>query len=96
MVVFICKIKIDMYAFNQRVLGGSLMKTLIEIVHAIEKLQPIERVRIVEMVMRDIIQPDSDIDKVWAQEASKRWNAYKRGEVKPIPYDEVMSKYKKS
>lgn len=48
-----------------------------------------------DLVKRDIIQPDLSIDKVWVQEVSNRWNAYKRREVKPIPYDEVMSRYKK-
>lgn len=72
------------------------MATPVELVHEIEKLPPIERVRIVDIVMRDVMRPDSDIDKVWAQEASARWDAYKRGEIKSVPYEEVMSKYKRS
>ena len=72
------------------------MTTPVELVHQIEKLPPRERVRIVDIVMRDVMRPDADIDKVWAQEALRRWDAYKKGEVKPVPYEEVMSKYKKS
>ncbi|NUO07255.1 MAG: addiction module protein [Candidatus Brocadia sp.] len=71
------------------------MTTPIELIHEIEKLPPRERVRIVDIVIRDVLRPDSDIDKVWAQEASSRWDAYKRGEIKSVPYEEVMSKYKK-
>ena len=70
------------------------MATPIELVHEIEKLPPIERVRIVDIVMRDVMQPDSEIEKVWAREASARWDAYKRGEIKSVSYEEVMSKYK--
>ena len=72
------------------------MTTPVELVHQIEKLPPIERVKIVDIVMGDLIRPDADIDKVWAQEALRRWDAYKKGKVKPVPYEEVMSKYKKS
>lgn len=72
------------------------MATPIDLIHEIEKLPPVERTRLVDMVMRDIICPNSDIDKVWAQEASNRWDAYKKGEVQPIPYEKVMSKYKSS
>jgi len=72
------------------------MTAAVELVHQIEKLPPIERVKIVDIVMRDVMRPDADIDKVWAQEALRRWDAYKKGKVKPVPYEEVMSKYKKS
>lgn len=72
------------------------MATPLDLVHEIEKLPLIERVRIVDMVMRDLITPISEIDKVWAQEAKSRWDAYQNGEIKSIPYTEVMSKYKNS
>jgi len=67
----------------------------LELVHEIKKLTPIERVRIVDSVIRDVLRTDPDIDKVWAQEASSRWDAYRKGDIKSIPYEEVMSKYKK-
>ncbi len=72
------------------------MTKRVDLVNEIEKLPPVERIRIVGIVIRDLIRPNSDIDKIWAQEASTRWNAYKKGEVKSIPYKEVMSKYKRS
>ena len=71
------------------------MATQVELVYEIGKLPPTERVRIVDIVIQDIIRPDPDIDRVWAQEASSRWDAYKKGAIKPIPYEEVMSKYKR-
>lgn len=72
------------------------MTTTVKLVKEIEKLSPIQRIQIMDIVIKDILHPDSSIDKVWAKEASARWNAYKKGGVKPIPYKEVMSKYKKS
>lgn len=71
------------------------MATPRELVHEIEKLPPMERAQIVDIVMRDLFALDPDIDSVWAQEASNRWDAYKKGVVKPIPYEEIMSKYKR-
>ena len=67
------------------------MITPVELVHEIEKLSPIERVRIIDIVIKDIIHPDPDIDKVWAREALSRWDAYKNGDVKPISYKTIES-----
>ncbi|TSA48174.1 MAG: hypothetical protein D4R56_00910 [Deltaproteobacteria bacterium] len=36
----------------------------------------------------------TDLDKIWAEEAKKRWAAYKEGRLKAIPYDEVMARYR--
>lgn len=69
------------------------MSTPIELVHEIEKLPPIERAQIVDIVIRDLFALDSEIDRAWTQEAVIRWDAYKKGEVQPIPYEEVMSRY---
>ena len=66
----------------------------IDLILEIEKLPPIERIKIIDKVMRVTIQPDSDIDKAWAREATIRWNAYKKGKVNLIPYETVMSEYK--
>jgi len=72
----------------------SFMSDSLDLISEIEKLPPIERIRIIDQVMRDIIQLDSDIDKAWAQEATIRWDAYKKGKVNLIPYETVMSKYR--
>jgi len=70
------------------------MTTINEIVHEIEKLQPYERAQIVDTIMRDVIHLNKDIDKIWTEEASKRWAAYKKGNIKLVSYEEAMSKYK--
>ena len=70
------------------------MSTALELVHEIEKLTLSERVRVIDMVIRDMVHPDAEIESIWAEEAGQRWNAYKRGEVEPIPYETVMSRYR--
>jgi hypothetical protein len=48
-----------------------------------------------EIVMRDLFALDSEIDRAWTREAVTRWDAYKKGAVQPIPYKEVISRYKR-
>jgi len=71
------------------------MATPAELVHKIEQLPPIERAQIAEMAMRDPFALDLEIDRAWTQEAASRWDAYKKGAVQPIPYKEVISRYKR-
>ena len=40
-------------------------------------------------MIRDVLPANPDIDKVWAEEAARRWEAYKKGEIDLIPYEEV-------
>lgn len=72
------------------------MATTVELIHEIEKLPPVERARIVDRIMRNIIRPDADMDKAWLQEAFRRLEAFEKGEIATVPYEEAMSKYKLS
>lgn len=75
--------------------GGNKMSSINDLIQKIEKLSPYDRARIVDTVIRDITPPDPEIDKIWAEEASLRWNKYLKGETAPVAYKEVMSKYKR-
>lgn len=41
----------------------------------------------------DLDTPNPDIDAIWREEAQKRWQAYKAGELKTVSYEAVMQKY---
>ena len=69
------------------------MATAADIVKQIEQFTPADRVKIIDMVIRDTIKPDPEIEDIWIREAEVRWDAFTRGQVKPIPYAEVMAKY---
>ena len=58
-------------------------------------LKPVERLRLVEMLLADMDQPDEQIDALWAIEAQNRWDAHQRGDLGSLPHDEVMAKYRK-
>lgn len=71
------------------------MASALELAHEIEKLPPAERAELVDQVLRDVLQPDAEIEAAWADESSRRWNAYTNGELESIPYETVMAKYRR-
>jgi hypothetical protein len=38
--------------------------------------------------------PDKEIEKLWADEASRRWEGYKAEEIRAVSAAEVFEKYK--
>jgi|GEM_PF-146947 len=60
----------------------------------IKSLADVEKLRIVDSILTDLDRPDPEIDRIWAEEARKRWDAYKAGRLKTVSYEEVMSKYR--
>jgi putative addiction module component (TIGR02574 family) len=60
----------------------------------IKALPGIEKLRLVDSILADLDRPDPEIDRIWAEEARKRWDAYKAGRLQTVSYEEVMSKYR--
>jgi putative addiction module component (TIGR02574 family) len=59
----------------------------------IRKLTPEEQADLMdELLVLTHREPDPAIEKAWAGEAKRRWQAYLRGEVKTIPAEEVFAK----
>ena len=71
------------------------MASALELVREIEKLPPAERAELVDQVLRDVLQPDAEIEAAWAEESSRRWQAYKNGALGTIPYEAAIAKYRK-
>ena len=71
------------------------MASALELVREIEKLPPAERAELVDQVLRDVLQPDAEIEAAWAVESSRRWQAYKNGALESVPYETAMAKYRK-
>lgn len=51
-----------------------------------------EKIRVLEALLTDLHEPDLDIEAVWADEARRRWQAYKGGRLASISYEELVSK----
>jgi len=58
------------------------------------KLSPSERLRLVDEILASLDEPDPNIDRLWAKEAEDRLAAYRRGEIKAIPLEQVLAKYR--
>ena len=57
-------------------------------------LRPTERIRLVEAILYSLDKPDPDIEKSWIAEAEARYEAYKRGELQAIEWDEIRKPHK--
>jgi len=63
-----------------------------KLVSEIRALPDVEKLRLVDAILTDLDKPDPEIDRIWAEEARRRWAAYKTGGVPTISYEEVMAK----
>lgn len=62
----------------------------------IRSLTDIEKLQIVDRILTDLDRPDPAIDRIWAEEARKRWDAYKQGRIPSVSYQDVMDKHRRS
>jgi putative addiction module component (TIGR02574 family) len=65
-----------------------------KLVSEIRELPDEEKLRLVDAILTDLDKPDPEIDRIWAEEARKRWEAYKAGRIPTVSYDEVMAKHR--
>jgi putative addiction module component (TIGR02574 family) len=58
------------------------------------KLSSAERLELVDDLLASLDEGDPKIDQQWAKEAEDRLAAYRRGEIKAVPLQEVLAKYR--
>jgi putative addiction module component (TIGR02574 family) len=66
-----------------------------DILARIKSLDDLEKLRLVDEILTQLDKPDQELDKVWAEEARKRWNDYKAGKIETVSYEEIMSPYRR-
>ena len=66
-----------------------------ELALEIKSWPELEKVRLVNAILSDLDRPDPDLDRIWAEEARKRWTAYKSGLLPTVAYEDVMAKYRR-
>jgi len=64
-----------------------------EIIDMALKLKPHERLQLVEKIQQSFDQNDPVIDRLWGQEALRRLEAHRRGELGAVPMEAVFGKY---
>jgi putative addiction module component (TIGR02574 family) len=57
-------------------------------------LDDVDKLRLVDAILTDLDKPDREIDQIWADEARRRWAAYKAGSIRTVSYEQVMSKHR--
>lgn len=60
----------------------------------IKSLPDNEKIEVVDSILIQLDKPDPEIDRIWADEARKRWKAYKAGKVETVSYEQVMKKHR--
>ena len=70
------------------------MSTVKDILREAIQLEPTEKAKLVDQLITSLDKPDKDLDKLWAEEAESRLDAYKQGKLKSVTLEEVLSKYK--
>jgi putative addiction module component (TIGR02574 family) len=66
-----------------------------ELLSRIKELPVEERLRLVDAILTDLHARNPEIDRIWADEARKRWAAYKAGEISTVSYEEVIAKHRR-
>ena len=72
-----------------------MAKSLDKLAAEIRYLPDKEKLQLVDAILEELVKPDPEIDRIWADEARKRWDAYKAGRVPTVSYDSVMAKHRR-
>ena len=73
-----------------------MAKTVDQLSAEIQDLPDAQKLQLVDAILANLDRPDPEIDRVWAEEARKRWGAYKEGRIASVSYEDVMTKYRRS
>ena len=66
-----------------------------KLLNQIRELPDEEKLHLVDAILTDLYKPDPDVERIWAEEARKRWEAYKAGKLSTVSYEEVMAKHRR-
>jgi putative addiction module component (TIGR02574 family) len=61
-----------------------------------QQLSPEEQAQLLDMLLTKNFTQDVTWDSAWAEEAERRWRAYKSGETKTYSWDEVKNQLRRA
>ena len=65
-----------------------------ELLAKIKPLSDEEQLRLVDAVLTNLAASEP-LTRIWADEARKRWTAYKAGKIPTVSFEEVMAKHRR-
>lgn len=57
-------------------------------------LPPTERVVVIDRLLSSLDEADQKMDVLWAKEAEARLDGYDRGEIRSIPFEDILACYR--
>jgi len=60
------------------------------IIHQATALSPLERLQLVDYILESLDMPDKEMEKLWADEATRRGEGYKAGGIETVTAAEVF------
>lgn len=57
------------------------------------KLPPDERFALIDELLKSLDRPDTDLDRLWCDEAERRLAAYRYGRAQGIPAEDIVGKF---
>lgn len=64
-----------------------------ELVALVVQLDPAERFDLIDQALHSLDKPDSEIDRIWIEEAERRLAAYRAGRVQGIPAEALFGEF---
>jgi putative addiction module component (TIGR02574 family) len=71
------------------------METVDQLAKKAVDLQPNERIRLVEAILSSLEKPDAEIEQRWAAESESRYEAYKRGDLETVDWDDIKRRHER-
>ena len=56
-------------------------------------LKPLDKIHLIDQLLLSLDLPNSELDKIWAEETERRIDAYEAGTTQSTDVYEVLSKY---
>ncbi|MBM3334434.1 addiction module protein [Candidatus Sumerlaeota bacterium] len=70
------------------------MESVEQLARKAADLEPAERLRLVEAILYGLDKIDPNIEQGWVAEAEARYEAFKRGELQAVGWDEIKRRYR--
>ena len=68
--------------------------TIKELFNQTKSMKPLEKAKLVDLILADLDKPDAEVEGTWLKEVQRRKINLKTGRTKPLSYQAVMGKYK--